>query len=319
MRRLKRFGFNAIKEGFDKLPSAVCFFDDIGGVVLCNRQMYRLSQHLLGRNLLYLGEFEQALLSPPQSIKPLSDTDKIYLFPDNRVWQFEKTKISDEYGKNYIQLYASDVTELHKALMQLEKDNRTLQLESEKLIQLTENAKAIAKEKEQLAAKAAMHDNLAACITVTKQFLMGDFDEISAETVLHEWEKSIAFRDSVLVPEKEKLLEIAKSCGVAVKISGAKPNSGTENLLYSAMQVCLNNAIRYAGATELYVEMNKGTAGYTALIKNNGTPPNGTIKEGGGLTNLRRRIEKAGGKMKIQSLPEFVLSIYIPNADLTEE
>lgn len=319
MRKLKHFGFNAIKEGFDKLPSAVCFFDDIGGVVLCNRQMYRLSQHLLGRDLLYLGEFEQALSSPPQSIKPLSDTDKIYSFPDNRVWQFEKTTISDEYGKIYIQFYAADVTKLHKALVQLKKDNHTLRLESEKLIQLTENAKAIAKEKEQLAAKAAMHDNLAACITVTKQFLMGDFDGISAETVLHEWEKSIAFRDSVLVPEKEKLLEIAKSCGVTVKISGAEPDVGTENLLYSAMQVCLNNAIRYAGATELYVEINKGKAGCTAVIQNNGSPPCGTIKEGGGLSNLRRRIEKAGGKMNIQSLPEFVLSLFIPKADLTEE
>ena len=28
MRRLRRFGFNRIKEGFDQLPTAVCFFDN---------------------------------------------------------------------------------------------------------------------------------------------------------------------------------------------------------------------------------------------------------------------------------------------------
>lgn len=44
MYKLKRFRFNAIKESFDQLPTAVCFFDRDGGIVLCNRQMYRLSQ-----------------------------------------------------------------------------------------------------------------------------------------------------------------------------------------------------------------------------------------------------------------------------------
>ena len=28
MRRLRRFGFNRIKEGFDQLPTAICFFDE---------------------------------------------------------------------------------------------------------------------------------------------------------------------------------------------------------------------------------------------------------------------------------------------------
>ena len=46
MRRLRRFGFNRIKEGFDQLPTAICFFDSRGSIVLCNRQMYRLSHYL---------------------------------------------------------------------------------------------------------------------------------------------------------------------------------------------------------------------------------------------------------------------------------
>ena len=46
MHRLKHFGFNVIKESFDQLPSGVCFFNYKGDIVLCNRQMYRLSQYL---------------------------------------------------------------------------------------------------------------------------------------------------------------------------------------------------------------------------------------------------------------------------------
>lgn len=54
---------------------------------------------------------------------------------------------------------------------------------------------------------------------------------------------------------------------------------------------------------------------YTVMIRNNGKPPEKTITEGGGLTNLRRRIEKSGGKMTVQSLPEFSLVIDIPKSE----
>ena len=44
MRKSKYLAFHSIKESFDQLPTAACFFDRTGGIVLCNRQMYRLSQ-----------------------------------------------------------------------------------------------------------------------------------------------------------------------------------------------------------------------------------------------------------------------------------
>lgn len=65
MRRLRHFGFNRIKEGFDQLPTAICFFDSRGSIVLCNRQMYRLSHYLFESDMQYLGEVERALATPP--------------------------------------------------------------------------------------------------------------------------------------------------------------------------------------------------------------------------------------------------------------
>ena len=49
-----------------------------------------------------------------------------------------------------------------------------------------------------------------------------------------------------------------------------------------------------------------------AMIYNNGQPPEREIREGGGLTNLRHRIETEGGRMLVQSFPEFALVIEIP-------
>ena len=319
MHKLRRFSFNAIKESFDRLPTAVCFFDRSGGIVLCNRQMYRLSQYLLNSDLQYLEELQKALASPPKGIMHLAGPEDTYRFPNGLVWKFERAAVTDRYGETYIQLTAADVTALHRALEQLAEDNRRLEQDAEKLRRLSENVAAVAREREQLAAKSAMHDSLAACITVTKQYLAGDLGGIDADIVLREWEKSIVFQEAGLLAAREKLYESAESSGVTVRIRGTEPANGAADLMYAAMQVCLNNAIQHAQATELMTNIWEDGDRYTVLIRNNGRPPETTITEGGGLSNLRRRIERVGGTMTVQSLPEFALVIGIPNRGNLEE
>lgn len=56
----------------------------------------------------------------------------------------------------------------------------------------------------------------------------------------------------------------------------------------------------------------ENTGSYTVMIGNDGKSPEKVIIEGGGLTNLRHRIETAGGTMIVQSLPDFSLVIDIP-------
>ena len=312
MGKWKKLRVNAIKESFDQLPTAVCFFDNLGGIVLCNRQMYRLSQYLFQSDMQYLGEVKISLASPPDGVVRLSDMADTYRFPDKTVWQFEWTKVTDRYGEVYTQLTAADITELHRALVQLADDNRKLDEDAKKLRELSENVEAVAKEKELLAAKSAMHDSLAACITVTKQYLAGDLGEVDAGMVLQEWGKSIAFREAALLSAKEKLFHDAKSSGVMVRMKGEEPKGSAADLMYVAMQVCLNNAIQYAQATELEINIWNNADNYMVMIGNNGKQPEQTIMEGGGLTNLRHRIEAAGGTMVVQSLPEFSLIIDVP-------
>ena len=312
MRRKKRLGFNAIKESFDRLPTAVCFFDRAGSIVLCNRRMYQLSQYLLDNDMQYLGEVEEALAALPNGIVRIPDVENTYRFPDKKVWRFEKTEVTDRYGESYIQLTAADVTELQRALVQLADDSKKIEKDSEKLKQLSDNVGALSREKEQLAAKSAIHDNLAACIILTKQYITGDFSGIDSDIVCREWEKVIAFQDAVSLSAKEKLLDSAKTGGVTVRIRGEEPAEGEAELMYTAMQVCLTNAVQHAGATELIANIWQNEVSYTVVIRNNGKPPEKKITEGGGLTNLRHRIEKSGGKMTVQSIPEFSLVIEVP-------
>ena len=312
MHRLKHVGFNAIKESFDRLPTAACFFDCSGSIVLCNRQMYKLSRYLLDSDMQYLDEVEEALSALPKGIVQIPNVENTYRFPDKTVWRFEKTEVTDRYGENYIQLTAADVTELQRALVQLADDSRKLEEDSEKLKLLSGNVGALAREKERLDAKSSMHDNLAACITLTKQYITGEFDGIAADDVCREWEKVIAFQDAVSLSAKGKLFDSAKTGGVTVKIRGEEPTGGEAELMYTAIQVCLTNAIQYAKATEICANIWENECSYTVMIRNNGKPPEKEITEGGGLANLRHKIEKSGGKMTVQSLPEFSLVIDIP-------
>lgn len=318
MHRIKHLGFNAIKESFDRLPTGVCFFDQTGSIVLCNRRMYQLSRFLLDSDMQHLGEVQEALSAPARGIVRIPDIDNTYRFPDKTVWRFEKTEVTDRYGVSYIQLTAADVTDLQRALVQLTVDSKKLQEDAEKLKQLSDNAGALAREKELLDAKSAMHDGLAACITLTKQYITGEFDGMDAGVVCREWEKVIAFRDTIRLPARKKLLDSAKASGVTVRIRGQEPTDGEAELLYTAMQVCLNNAIQYAKATEISANIWENEGSYTVVIRNNGKPPEKEITEGGGLTNLRHRIENSGGKMTVQSLPRFSLAIEIPKSGNSE-
>lgn len=97
-----------------------------------------------------------------------------------------------------------------------------------------------------------------------------------------------------------------------MQIEGKEPPGKAAEMMYAAMQVCLNNALQYARATELEANVFENETSYTVMIYNNGQPPEREIREGGGLTNLRHRIETEGGRMLVQSFPEFALVIEIP-------
>ena len=78
------------------------------------------------------------------------------------------------------------------------------------------------------------------------------------------------------------------------------------------MRECVTNAVRYAGASELYADFTETETEATVVVHNNGKQPDSEIIEGGGLSTLRRRVERAGGTMTVQSRPRFQLTVTVP-------
>lgn len=316
MRRLKR---NAVKEAFDNLPSGICFFDINGMLTLCNYQMHRLIFALTGRDLQSLADILNLLKNPPVADAQPAATQRdgdIFLVDDGSAWQFFVEKVTTRAGGIYTQILAADVTELYRRKQELKEDNRRLNEYAERMRRLSANIITLIREEEILNMKMRIHDDIGRSVIATRQFLMQNrpMEELDLTT----WKMAVRLlkQDNVDREEEDVLarLETAAS-GLNIKIvmNGKLPeDSMAAGLLYTAVRECMSNAVRHAQAGKLYVEFSSDEHTASAVITNDGRAPEGEITEGGGLSSLRVRMERAGGSMKVQSTPYFALMVTVP-------
>ena len=94
-------------------------------------------------------------------------------------------------------------------------------------------------------------------------------------------------------------------------------DSLTEHTLYRAIQELLNNAIKHAKASLFTVQLIKSEKEVTLMVEDNGNGfnvnDNGT-KNGGGISNIKSRVENLNGSMYVDSLINrgTIVSILIP-------
>ena len=100
-----------IKESFDSLPIAVCFFDKNGVVRLINRRMLAIANWLRKGGIQSLAEMQNALQAPPANVRCLDLRLRIYRFPDGKSLRFSQEQITTKAGVRYTQITAADVTE----------------------------------------------------------------------------------------------------------------------------------------------------------------------------------------------------------------
>ena len=170
--RKPKLGRSSVKEGFDNLPSAICFAGGSGTIMLCNRQMYRLCHILMGMGLQHISELRHALNQPQPDVEVLDREARIYRFPDHTLWQFAETPITDMDGNHYTQVQAIDVTELHEKKAELEQDNQALAEANRRAQKLYAELDQIVREKETLAMKMRVHDDMGQCLLATRNLLL---------------------------------------------------------------------------------------------------------------------------------------------------
>jgi len=239
-----------------------------------------------------------------------------FLAEDSRVYFFraDRLKLKDQMAT---QLAASDVTDLYNLSLKLAEKNRELDGLNARLREYSINAGTLQKEEEILAAKVRVHDEFGNALAVTRYRLQQDSGDCADLYELWEQCTQLFASEHDSQPELhglQQLSDAAAAAGIQLRLQGADPKADPqcERLLLNAGRECLTNAVRHADAHVLNLRIKEEDGWLIASFTNDGRAPDGEIREGGGLSSLRRRIESAGGTMHAVSSPQFCLEVRIP-------
>lgn len=308
---------NAIQESLDNLPSGIVFFDGNGMPKLMNRRMHQICMNLAGRDIQNIIELEEALSKPLKEQVFFDDDLKVYGFSDGSVWKFSEKEIITTGGDRFSQVLASEVSELYQSKVLLKRENQKLQEMSAAMKELSKNVVTLTREEETLSMKMRVHDNLGYSVLAAQRMLMRESEE-DRDIFLSQWKQTLDLlnKDNESVEDEQlhrQVQDRAKFLGVKIIYTGEKIwGSHIFRLLDIILLEALSNCVRHAGASELYVKFGSAEHEWGVVITDNGQKPEKNIKEGGGLSGIRKRVEQCGGTLKICSDPIFSITVKIP-------
>ena len=319
-RRRMRYSLSreSIKEGSDNLPDGICFFDSQGTIQLINRKMMAISIMLFGREIQTLEELRGTLLCPPSTIERPDSAISLYRFPDGTVQRFTESVIADRDGEQITEVTAADVTELYAKQKELNDENARLADANRRMKWILDNMSDIVREEEILSMKIRVHDDIGHSILAAKRALIEHQDIAVIRENAARWENAVdtlyrANNMPAVQDEWEIVQNRAQDLGIGIVLDGILPEDvSVRHLLLLAVRECVTNCMRHAGGSSVFVKVSCGEEQTECEITNNGRAPGQPVVEGGGLSGLRRRIEREGGTVELISVPQFVLRIVLP-------
>ena len=242
-------------------------------------------------------------------VQCISTGDKpCYLLPDGAVWSFSRKHL-----EGFVQITASDITQLYEVNQELEVKNKELKALNMRLRDYGENIVELTRSRERLETKTRIHGELGQVLLASKRYLLDN----SADAPVELWKKNIAMLRKEAKAEQEEmplemLSRIADATGIKLDVSGEMPeDKKVQKLFMEASAEALTNAVSHADAKTLVITLAEVPESYSITFKNDGDNPTEPIVEGGGLTNLRRKVEEQFGTMEISIEPEFSLNVTV--------
>ena len=232
-----------------------------------------------------------------------------FRLPDGTVWSFAREEL-----EGFIQLTAADTTQQQALTDELRDKNLELAALNLRLRRHGENVDALARSRERLETKVRIHGELGQALLAARRYLL---DETTQEPPVDIWRRNIAMLRKEMESRKTEdpmqiLRKAADSAGVQLNILGRMPqDSEYRQVFLWAASEALTNAVFHAGARTLNVALNETETERSMRFTNDGTRPEKPITEGGGLSSLRRKLEGMGAAMRVESSPEFALTVTV--------
>ena len=312
--RKKRLSRDSIKESLDKLPTGLCFYRENGRIILVNYSMNELCHSIVGRDLQNAKLFWE-ILSKGEALPEIERLEwgehPSFRLKNGRVYSFSRMMLEGVY-----QLVAADTTELSNVNAQLKAGNAELSEINARLREYGEQVDQLTRMRERIDIKAGIHRELGQALLVTRRYILDGSD--NSQAPIYIWKKNVAMliREADLTAEDTLLsdfLHSAHSAGVKVELSGELPEDKKQNALCMMAAVeCLVNGVRHADANTLYITVTEGDGEISVTYENDGALPEGEIIEGGGLSSLRHRANRLGGRTEVRATPKFSLTVILP-------
>ena len=324
----------SIKESIDLLPDGVCFSTDRGMPILMNSRMRQLCTEFTGEGLMDTEKFWRDLRNGNvrKGIRPLKQREAAFIDTNGQVWDFRRSRLSYG-GEKVTEISAVNITtqyHLHKELVaRYERLNDV----NSRLHHFSEEVEKVTREKEILAAKIKLHDEIGRSLLILRSYLT-ETPEKSAQTETPEKSTQTEKRDrsrllplwqyivtsmqegTILKEREDSLLLLKKEAAdfnVDIFLEGLLPaNPSVRNVIFAAVRECAGNTAKHARGDRLFITIHDTEENTEVFITNNGNAPGGSIHETGGLKNLRKMVEERGGSMQIKSSPVFVLHLCFP-------
>lgn len=307
----------SVKEAIDTLHTGLLFFRPEGDILLCNNRMDELARQLTGRHLHNGREFQRCLEAGTLHggcVREVLGGQQVFRLSNASVWSISAHAIPVG-RRTFILITADDVTEQWDAVTLLTRQNEALEKRGQELRHTIEHLRSICEAEEIARSKGRVHDLLGQRISLLLRALRDG--QQPDEALLLDFARSLptALRED-RTPNPARRLALLRETflgmDVSVEIRGVLPENVEVADSFAEIAVeCVTNAVRHGYATRIQFYLFQNDC-WRMTVTDNGIPPAGPIREGGGIGGMRRRIARLGGHMELYTIPRFRIELSVP-------
>lgn len=301
----------SIKEAIDYLPVGICCYEPNGQIILKNYKIEKISRALTGKDLLNAVTFLDELNAESKK----TEKGAIIQLENGEVFAVLDRDLSDK-DSNLRMISLVDITEQYKNTEILEEKQRLVAKLNEELLSYGKQIIDSITAREILDAKVKIHDELGVNLLASKRYILSGGSENERANIESALRKNLQYlkqeKQSVSSDEYEIIADTSKKLGIKLNLIGNLIDIEPQrHIIVTAIHECVTNTIRHANGDELNIVIEDDANEVRVKITNNGKAPDSEITERGGLLLLRTLVDKYHGTMEIDSMPHFVLRLFL--------
>ena len=301
----------SIRAGLDLLPDGLLFARADHTAVLVNIAMLRFMERLFGRQYRNVAVFWQALtvFDDPAAADKIVHADAVLLrFAAGDAWLVRRVRLTE--GLDGWQLTASCVTEADAVSRELEAKNAVLSATVNAQKELLATFEKTERHRTLQDITSRVHDVLGQRISMLQQLLASPAPKDALDTIiridglLEEVPLAQEAHPAALLAD---MTDTYTRLGVRLIQTGALPRNLRRARAFAAIiREALSNAVCHGRASEIRITLTERRL----RIRDNGIGCT-TLRSGGGITGMIRRVNELGGHLRIITSPHFELDAQI--------